>query len=683
MTTEHTEAETPVSLPSWNLPYSGPTDPQIAEDLEADLSDAKAFRKRYEGRITTFTAPQLLAALKEREALTARARSPKLYAVLMIYNYPSMEGVGALRKQAIDTSNAINEELQFWNKELQQLDGDRLEAMCRDNTELAKYRPYFSHLRTFTDHTPSPEALSALNRHGSTSSEKDLNFSSQHAPGYARQQQLIRDTMQNNLARMRFRFGDEVLPLSPVTDKRASMSVAERRQAYEVLRDTLNDYAEGRLLTPRPGQDGTPGYVESTTPTPAMLMNKLIAAKNAEDAERNYAHPDSAAILNNDMEPDIVEALRKAVKEHYPLAQRYFKAKASLLEKDRLDPWDPLAPLPSSQADIPWEDAKKMVLDAFKAFSPDIRKIAERAFDEGWIDAEPRAGKYHGAYCTDPGDGLRIADHPYISLNYHGKPKDVTTLAHELGHAVHFYLVSQKQGSDLLTHFSLALAETASLFAETLVFKQLMEKAETDEQKLALLDQKIMSAVQTVMMQITYDDFEQQVHERVKNGETLTPEDYGQIWKACSKKRLGDTVADDPKDKGNGWLLVSHLFDSPFYVHSYALANLLVFSLYQQYGQGDKTEFMQKYTQLLEAGGTEHHDVALKQRFGDQFDLTNPQFWEGGLNVIKDMVDHYEALASKVRDRTSKPSTVIPMGDARANGGTTEPNPNSTKTATR
>lgn len=619
-------------LPRWRMEYDHIGDPRIQMNMKEDLKAAEEFNKKYKDRVNRLNARELLAAVQEREALTARAASPLLYATMMYHGHMNDPGIAAFYEEIQNLAHTVNSHLLFWDEALQKLNGDKLEAMCAEEPGLTHYRPYFAQVRMLTPHTLSEEQEKALTSSGSETQE----------PGLVTQRSLLESRYGKISAQLTFPYRGDTLSLAQIRVLRESSDETVRRDAHKAIHETFAKLAQ---------KEGD---------TPASLMNQLIDGYTKEDTLRGYLHPDSAALLANHLERNVVDTLRSVVKEHYSLNQRYLRAKAKLLGKDMLEPWDVMAPTTkTSDKKIPWEEAKETVLQAFHAFSPDMEKIARQAFDEHWIDAEIRDGKYPGAFCCDPSDGLRAGGHPYVSLNYQGRPSDVITLAHELGHAIHHVLVANKHG-DLMDSIPTAFAETASLFAETLVMKGLMTKAKTDEEKLELLDQKITRLTGAIMLQISYDEFEQKIRTESKYG-ALRAESYARLWKECQNERLGDAVKDDPQDKGHSWAAVPHFFVNPFYVHSYAFADLLVASLFKQFEEekaaGKDNEFMEKYMQMLTAGGTEHHSVALKERFGDKFDLSSPKFWEGGIQVFADYVSEFEKLVDQ--QRKSAPNTKV------------------------
>jgi len=368
----------------------------------------------------------------------------------------------------------------------------------------------------------------------------------------------------------------------------------------------------------------------------ALVTNMLAKDKEIEDRWRHYARPISARNLANKVEDDVVDALIAAVTESYPtLSHRYYALKARWFGGDRLDYWDRNAPLPEApDRVIPWGEARQVVLDAYRAFSPELADVGRRFFDRRWIDAPARPGKASGAFAhpTVP------SAHPYLLLNYQGKVRDVMTLAHELGHGVHQVLAAGAQGH-FLSDTPLTLAETASVFGEMLTFQALL-KAETDAvRRKVMLAAKVEDMLNTVVRQIALHSFEARVHAERRDGE-LAPDRLAEIWLEVQQASLGPALRFDD-DYRHFWAYIPHFIHSPFYVYAYAFGDCLVNSLYAVY-RGAERGFAEKYLDMLRAGGSKHH-AALLAPFG--LDARDKSFWARGLGVVSGMIDQLEALA--------------------------------------
>ena len=320
----------------------------------------------------------------------------------------------------------------------------------------------------------------------------------------------------------------------------------------------------------------------------------------------------------------MVDALVGSVRAAYPrLSHRYYQLKAGWFKKKKLAHWDRNAPLPfAATGSIAWPDASNMVLTAYRGFSPEMADIAERFFTDRWIDAPVRPGKAPGAFShpTTP------SAHPYVLMNYQGKPRDVMTLAHELGHGVHQVLAA-KNGA-LMAPTPLTLAETASVFGEMLTFKRLLAQTRNARQRQALLAGKVEDMINTVVRQIAFYSFERAIHTERRNGE-LTAERIGEIWLSVQGESLGPAIDIRPGYE-NFWMYIPHFIHSPFYVYAYAFGDCLVNSLYAVY-ENAADGFAERYLAMLAAGGTKHYSELLKP-FG--LDAKDPKFWDGGLSVI-------------------------------------------------
>jgi oligoendopeptidase F len=368
-----------------------------------------------------------------------------------------------------------------------------------------------------------------------------------------------------------------------------------------------------------------------------LITNTLAKDKEISDRWRGFKDIADARHLSNRVEPEVVDALVSAVRDAYPrLSHRYYALKAKWFGKKRLPHWDRNAPLPKvEQRTIPWDQAKDTVLTAYGAFSPRMADVAERFFSRNWIDAPARPGKQPGAFAhpTVP------SAHPYVLLNYQGKPRDVMTLAHELGHGVHQVLAAPNGA--LMAPTPLTLAETASVFGEMLTFQKLLAETKDVKQRRAMLAAKVEDMINTVVRQIAFYTFERKVHTERRKGE-LTASKIDEIWMSVQGESLGPAIELKPGYEVF-WSYIPHFIHSPFYVYAYAFGDCLVNSLYAVYEKSHEG-FAERYLAMLSAGGTKHHSELLKP-FG--LDARDPKFWQGGLSVIARMIGELEALDGK------------------------------------
>jgi oligoendopeptidase F len=414
------------------------------------------------------------------------------------------------------------------------------------------------------------------------------------------------------IASLRFTVRGEELPIEPTLNKLQDPDESVRKDASDALAKTFK--ANLRTFT--------------------LITNTLAKDKEISDRWRGFQDVADSRHLANRVEREVVEALVSAVREAYPrLSHRYYALKARWFGKDRLDHWDRNAPLPKvDQRTIPWDEARDTVLQAYSAFSPRMADIARRFFDERWIDAPTRPGKAPGAFAhpTVP------SAHPYVLLNYQGKPRDVMTLAHELGHGVHQVLAAPNGA--LMAPTPLTLAETASVFGEMLTFRRLLEQTTDPVQRKAMLAAKVEDMINTVVRQIAFYSFERKVHLERRNGE-LTAEQLCELWMSVQDESLGPAIRLGPGYE-TFWTYIPHFIHSPFYVYAYAFGDCLVNSLYGVYERANEG-FVDRYFALLAAGGTKHYSELLAP-FG--LDARDPSFWQIGLGMIGGLIGELEAM---------------------------------------
>ena len=596
------EAETGAAslgpLPDWDLTdlYPAMDSPALAEDLERAGAEAKAFGARYEGSLAGLDGDGLAAALGAYEALEQRLGRIMSFAGLLYAQNTTDPARAKFMGDAQAQVTAITQPLVFFTLELNRIDEAALEARMCESAALARYRPWLDRVRKMRPYQLSDEL------------EKFLH--DQSVVGAAAWNRLFDETM----AGLTFDVAgeEEPLGLEATLNLLTDHDRARRQAGGEALARTLGENL--RLFT--------------------LITNTLVKQKEIEDRWRSLPTPDAGRHLANDVEPEVVDALRKAVLAAAPrLTHRYYALKARWLGLDRLEFWDRNAPLPEADhRTVPWDEARETVLDAYAGFSPRMAELAEPFFEHGWIDAGVKPGKAPGAFAHPT-----VTDaHPYVLLNYLGKPRDVMTLAHELGHGVHQRLAASQ--GELLSHTPLTLAETASVFGEMLTFRKLLD-AETDPaKKKSLLAGKVEDMLNTVVRQIAFYEFERRIHAERREGE-LTADRIGEIWMEVQSDTLGPHIR-----LGEGyetfWAYIPHFVHAPFYVYAYAFGDGLVNALYAVYEQGEPG-FQEKYFEMLSAGGTKHHTELLAP-FG--LDASDPAFWDKGLALIEGMIDELEAM---------------------------------------
>ena len=587
-------------LPEWNLAdlYTSITAPEIARDLDKIDADCAAFEAAYKGKLAEEAAKLsggawLAEAVRSYEAIDDLAGRLGSYAGLVHAGNTVDPAISKFYGDVSERITAASVHLLFFALELNRIDDEVIERAMQA-PELAYYRPWIEDSRK-----DKPYQLE---------DRVEQLFHEKSQTGYGAFNRLFDQT----IAGLRFRVGGKELAIEPTLTLLQDREPAKRKAAGQALATTF----------------------KANERTFALITNTLAKDKEISDRWRGFQDVADSRHLNNRVEREVVDALVASVRAAYPkLSHRYYQLKAKWFGKKKLPHWDRNAPLPfAPTGTIAWNDAQDMVLSAYGAFSPEMAGIAKRFFTDRWIDAPVRPGKAPGAFShpTTP------SAHPYVLMNYQGKPRDVMTLAHELGHGVHQVLAA-KNGA-LMAPTPLTLAETASVFGEMLTFKRLLAQTKSAKQRQALLAGKVEDMINTVVRQVAFYSFERAVHLERRNGE-LTAERIGQLWLSVQTESLGPAIEIKPGYE-NFWMYIPHFIHSPFYVYAYAFGDCLVNSLYAVYEHAQEG-FAQRYLAMLAAGGTKHYSELLAP-FG--LDAKDPTFWDGGLSVIAGMIDELEAM---------------------------------------
>jgi len=582
-------------MPEWNLAdlYPAPDSLELKADLEAAERDAKQFQSDYQGKLAGLSSEAFGEAIARYESMTERLYRVMAFASLR-YAADLSNGENAKFNQTMqERVTDISTHTLFFTLEINRLE----EKILQDKQSSEKARYYASWLRdltAFRDHQLSDEAEKLLH-------EREV-------AGRSAWVRLFDETM----AGLRFPFDDKMLSSAEILHLMSDKNASTRQKAAKSFGAKLGENV--RLF--------------------ALVTNTLAKEKEIDDKWRHYARPTSYRNLSNQVEDEVVDALSKAVSSaHGRLSHRYYKLKARWFGKEALDYWDRNAPLPEDDDRvITWPQAEKTVLSAYRAFSPTLADIGERFFKGGWIDAPARPGKSPGAFAhpTVP------SAHPYLLLNFLGKPRDVQTLAHELGHGVHQVLASA-QGL-FRADTPLTLAETASVFGEMLTFQALLAAEQDPGKRRIMLAGKVEDMLNTVIRQIAFYEFERRVHDERRGGE-LMPERIGEIWLDVQKESLGPAIRFHDEYQYY-WAYIPHFIHTPFYVYAYAFGDCLVNALFAVYKSG-LPGFEDKYLEMLKAGGTLRHKELLAP-FG--LDASDPAFWTKGLDIISGMIDELETL---------------------------------------
>ena len=587
------------SLPEWNLAdlYAGIDDPRVKADLDRSDAESVAFEEAYKGKLADLAdgpgAGRALAeAVRRYEALDDLLGRLGSFAGL-VYAGDTVDPARAkFQADVQDRLTAASTHLLFFVLELNRLDDAKLAAAMLDPA-LAHYRPWLEDIRK-----DKPYQLE---------DRIEQLFHEKSVTAYSAWNRLFDET----IAGLRFKVGTKSLAIEPTLNLMQDPSEKLRKAAAQALAETF----------------------KANLRTFGLITNVLAKDKEISDRWRGFVDVADARHLSNRVEPEVVAALVEAVRAAYPrLSHRYYALKARWFGKRRLPHWDRNAPLPKvATRTIGWSEAQATVLTAYGAFSPRMAEIAERFFARNWIDAPVRPGKSPGAFSHPTVPSV----HPYVLLNYQGKPRDVMTLAHELGHGVHQVLAGPNGA--LMAPTPLTLAETASVFGEMLTFRKLLANADRKQRK-AMLAAKVEDMINTVVRQIAFYTFERKLHIERRQGE-LTAARLNSLWLEVQQESLGPAIELKPGYE-TFWAYIPHFVHSPFYVYAYAFGDCLVNSLYAVYEQATEG-FAERYLAMLAAGGTKHHSELLAP-FG--LDARDAAFWQGGLGVIERMITELEKL---------------------------------------
>ena len=582
-------------LPEWDLSdlYTAPDAPELKRDLDW-LEDACArFAADYESQLAGLDAAGFLEMVQRHEKIETVGGRLMSYAGLRYYQATTDAERAKFLSDLQEKVTIYTTPLVFFTLELNTIEDDAYAALFTASDELARYKPAFDRIRAMKPYQLSDELERFLHDMGVVGDAWMKLFD-------------------ETIAGLSFTIDGEELPiestLTLLTEQDRSKREAAAHELARVFGENIRTFAR--------------------------VHNTQAKEKEIMDRWRGMPSAQMGRHLSNDVEPEVVEALRDAVVAAYPrLSHRYYELKRKWLGLDVMQVWDRNAPLPmESDRIVGWDEARKTVTDAYAGFDPRMAEIAEPFFTKGWIDAAVKPGKAPGAFAHPTVTEV----HPYVMLNYLGKPRDVMTLAHELGHGVHQVLAAGQ--GEMLASTPLTLAETASVFGEMLTFRAMLDTAKDQKERRVMLAGKVEDMINTVVRQIAFYDFECKLHEARRHGE-LTPDDINALWMSVQAESLGSTF-EYMDGYETFWAYIPHFVHSPFYVYAYAFGDGLVNALYAVYEEGDEG-FQQKYFDMLKAGGSKHHKELLAP-FG--LDASDPKFWDKGLSMISGMIDELEAL---------------------------------------
>lgn len=585
-------------LPEWDLSdfYKAPGAPEVAKDFRRADMLCSEFRQNYEGKVTSLSGEQLAKAIAEYEVIQELIGKLGSYAQLVFSKNMMLPVSTQFYQNTQEMLTTATTKILFFSLAINKIeDADMAEKL--KTPALAKYTPWLRDTRAFRPYQLSDDLEKLLHE--------------KYVTGRAAWNRLFDET----IASLRFPYKGKQLTEPQIFEYMSSKDPKERKKAAEVIGKVFRENA--KLF--------------------ALITNTLAKDKETEDSWRGFRAPISSRNVSNYIEDEVVEALSSTVRKNYArLSHRYYKLKAKWFGKKQLDYWDRNAPLPDGkEAKYTWGEARDLVLDSYANFSKDLAATGKKFFDHAWIDALPSVGKSPGAFAHPTVPSV----HPYLLVNFLGKPRDVMTLAHELGHGVH-QVLSAKQGT-LMCDTPLTLAETASVFGEQLTFREMVRREKNEKRRKRLIAAKVEDMLNTVVRQIAFLEFEKRVHGERRKGE-LSLDRICQIWMDVQSESLGPAIKISG-DYKYFWTYIPHFIHSPFYVYAYAFGDCLVNSLYAVYekeaAQGKGREFEKKYLEMLTAGGTLRHKELLAP-FG--LDASRHDFWQQGLNILSSMIDELE-----------------------------------------
>ena len=582
-------------LPDWNLNdlYTSTDAKELVNDLNWLEKECDEFAKNYEGKLKFLSADEMLKCVVRNEKISSISGRIISYAGLLYYQKTTDADRAKFLSDMQEKITIFTTKLVFFSLEINSLDDDFLESLLKENVKLSRYKPVFEKIRALKPYQLSDEIEKFLHDLGIVGDAWEKLFD-------------------ETIAGLKFKIGGETLnieaTLNFLTDQKREIRKNATHELARVFSENIKIFTR--------------------------VHNTQAKEKEIIDRWRKMPTPQMGRHLANQVEPEVVDALRNAVVKAYPkISHRYYELKRKWLGLETMQVWDRNAPLPmESDRLVTWDQAQTIVTDAYTNFDSRMSDLITPFFNKGWIDAGVKPGKAPGAFAHPT-----VTDvHPYIMLNYLGKPRDVMTLAHELGHGVHQVLASSQ--GQMLSSTPLTLAETASVFGEMLTFQQMLDNSTDKNERKVLLANKVEDMINTVVRQIAFYDFECKLHDARKKGE-LTPSNINSLWMSVQSESLGPAF-EFVEGYETFWAYIPHFVHSPFYVYAYAFGDGLVNALYATYEE-NPNGFEDKYFKMLSAGGSKHHKELLEP-FG--LDASDPEFWSKGLSMISGMIDELETF---------------------------------------
>ncbi len=582
-------------LPDWNLSdlYTSTDAKELVNDLNWLEKECDEFAKNYEGKLKFLSADEMLKCVVRNEKISSISGRIISYAGLLYYQKTTDADRAKFLSDMQEKITIFTTKLVFFSLEINSLDDDFLESLLKENVKLSRYKPVFEKIRALKPYQLSDEIEKFLHDLGIVGDAWEKLFD-------------------ETIAGLKFKIGGETLNIEATLNFLTDQKRENRKNATHELARVFGENI--KIFT--------------------RVHNTQAKEKEIIDRWRKMPTPQMGRHLANQVEPEVVDALRNAVVKAYPkISHRYYELKRKWLGLETMQVWDRNAPLPmESDRLVTWDQAQTIVTDAYTNFDSRMSDLITPFFNKGWIDAGVKPGKAPGAFAHPT-----VTDvHPYIMLNYLGKPRDVMTLAHELGHGVHQVLASSQ--GQMLSSTPLTLAETASVFGEMLTFQQMLDNSTDKNERKVLLANKVEDMINTVVRQIAFYDFECKLHDARKKGE-LTPSNINSLWMSVQSESLGPAF-EFVEGYETFWAYIPHFVHSPFYVYAYAFGDGLVNALYATYEENPKG-FEDKYFKMLSAGGSKHHKELLEP-FG--LDASDPEFWSKGLSMISGMIDELETF---------------------------------------
>ena len=593
---EHSKGSSELGqLPDWNLNdlYTSTDAKELVSDLSWLEKECDEFANEYQGKLKFLSADQMLQCIIRNEKISSISGRIISYAGLRYYQNTTNADRAKFLSDMQEKITVYTTKLVFFSLEINSLEDAFLEGLLNENEELLRYKPVFEKIRALKPYQLSDEVEKFLHDLGIVGDAWEKLFD-------------------ETIAGLEFKISGEKLNIEATLNFLTDQNRENRQKAtYELARVFSKNI---KVFT--------------------RVHNTQAKEKEIIDRWRGMPTAQMGRHLANQVEPEVVEALRNAVVKAYPkISHRYYELKRKWLGLEIMQVWDRNAPLPmESDRLVTWDQAETIVTGAYANFDSRMSDLISPFFSKGWIDAGVKPGKAPGAFAHPTVTNV----HPYIMLNYLGKPRDVMTLAHELGHGVHQVLASSQ--GQMLSSTPLTLAETASVFGEMLTFQQMLDHASDKNERKVLLANKVEDMINTVVRQIAFYDFECKLHDARKGGE-LTPSDINSLWMSVQSESLGPAF-EFVDGYETFWSYIPHFVHSPFYVYAYAFGDGLVNALYATY-KDNPTGFEDKYFNMLSAGGSKHHKELLKP-FG--LDASDPEFWSKGLSMISEMIDELETF---------------------------------------